>query len=151
MINETADYRLYVLGPMMFCYFIGGMAGSAAAHTLGPKALVVNLAVFAGTGMLYAVHISNSKHITLLKAIFSRGEEMPPDVIAFDDAYDDIENPMNESDANQTEEMVPAVDAHGEAYENVNDPMSSSEVDNAAQSSVKQTALGFSRIKNDCD
>ncbi|CAN0266293.1 unnamed protein product, partial [Ectocarpus fasciculatus] len=75
IVGRTDEiWRLYVLGPMMFSYFIGGVGGAGAAKQYGGTAIAFNLMIFAGTGLLYALHMSRARHITLLKAIFLRAD-----------------------------------------------------------------------------
>jgi uncharacterized membrane protein YoaK (UPF0700 family) len=75
MVGRTDEvWRLKVLLPMMFSFFIGGLLGSQAAKKFGGIAIVFNFMIFSGTGLLYATYISNTKHITLLKAIFMEAD-----------------------------------------------------------------------------
>lgn len=102
LFQSVCDFSMYfdrlkALLPMMLAYFVGGMAGTQAAETLGPFALFINLMIFGGTGLLYAWYISNSKHITLLKAMFRKDDEEFDAIenpIVFDNSQA-VENPMN--------------------------------------------------------
>lgn len=83
----------------MFSYFIGGVGGAGAAKQYGGTAIAFNLMIFAGTGLLYALHMSRARHITLLKAIFLRADVRHTEKdlrveVPTHDAQDSVENPM---------------------------------------------------------
>lgn len=67
--NDEA-WRLAVLVPMLFSFFIGCLSGASANITLGRYALVMNLLIFGGTGVLYSVYVAYSNRIPVWRAMF---------------------------------------------------------------------------------
>jgi uncharacterized membrane protein YoaK (UPF0700 family) len=64
------SWRLAVLVPMLFSFFLGCLSGGSAEKSLGTIALVMNLFIFAGTGVIYSVYVAYSNKIPVWRAMF---------------------------------------------------------------------------------
>jgi uncharacterized membrane protein YoaK (UPF0700 family) len=64
------SWRLAVLVPMLVAFFLGCLAGGSAETSIGTFALLMNLFIFAGTGVLYSVYIAYSNRISVWHAMF---------------------------------------------------------------------------------
>ena len=101
--------RLKMLLPMMITFFIGGLLGASAGRQFGSLAIAFNFMIFAGTGLLYTVYISNTKHISLIKAIFMAD--------SFEDARGHLKKHFNKDfkkDDPEGNSSPPDVDSRGE-------------------------------------
>jgi uncharacterized membrane protein YoaK (UPF0700 family) len=64
-------WKLYVLLPMLFAFFIGGLLGAEAFYSIGHGyALFLNLIIFGGTGILYVLYLAFFRHLSIVQAIF---------------------------------------------------------------------------------
>ena len=64
------SWRLALLIPLLISFFLGGVCGGLAFVSMGRYALSLNILLFGGTGLLYAVYIAHKNKISLLKAVF---------------------------------------------------------------------------------
>jgi uncharacterized membrane protein YoaK (UPF0700 family) len=70
-------WKLAMFLPMMTGFFIGGAMGAKAVSDLGIYALLMNVVLFAGTGLLYTFYLSVKHHIPFLTALFHNKDLKP--------------------------------------------------------------------------
>jgi len=70
-------WKLKLFIPMMIGFFCGGLLGAKAVRDHGPSALLLNVAIFGGTGLLYALYVSTYHRISFMQALLSSQDLKP--------------------------------------------------------------------------
>ena len=70
-------WKLAMFLPMMLGYMIGGTIGAKAVTDLGSYALIMNVVLFSGTGLLYVFYLSFRHRISFFTALF-HGKDLLP-------------------------------------------------------------------------
>ena len=69
--NYKDAWKLKLFLPLMGGYFLGGVLGALAARLYGEVALVFNVFLFGGTGLLYTMYLAMKRHVGFFKALLS--------------------------------------------------------------------------------
>lgn len=68
--KQNELWKLQVQIPMLISFFVGAILGVNAYLTFGKYAIIINLLLFSGTGLLYVLFLSIDKKETLIELIF---------------------------------------------------------------------------------